>query len=130
MLTLAEERVDLQTSNGIRSHEMVVRHFPGGVMGIAPVKGQLSYTGELDLVKLRKQLARQMAAAERENEQEFSEKPLDLKSLQFVALLQNIETGEVLQAAAVAVIESAEGVPDAKPAGKPAAASRPAGGGN
>jgi hypothetical protein len=130
MLTLAEERVDLQMSNGIRSHEMVVRHFPGGVAGIAPVKGQLSYTGDVDLVKLRKQLARQMAAAERENELAFSEKPLDLKSLQFVALLQNIETGEVLQAAAVPVIDSAEGVPDTKPAGKPAPASKPAGGGN
>jgi hypothetical protein len=130
MLILAEERVDLQMSNGIRSHEMVVRNFPGGIAGVAPVKGQLSYAGDVDLAKLRKQLARQMAAAERENEQEFSEKPLDLKSLQFVALLQNIETGEVLQAAAVPVIETAEGVPDTKPAGKPAAASKPAAGGN
>ncbi len=130
MLVLAEERVDLQMSNGIRSHEMVVRHFPGGTGGVAPLKGQLSYSGDVDLVKLRKQLGRQMAAAERENELEFSEKPLDLKSLQIVALLQNIETGEVLQAAAVAVIDSVEVAPDTKPAGKPAGASKPAGGGN
>jgi hypothetical protein len=130
MLVLAEERVDLPMSNGIRSHEMVVRHFPGGMAGIAPLKGQLSYTGDVDLVKLRKQLARQMAAAERENELEFNEKPLDLKSLQFVALLQNIETGEVLQAAAIPVIEAAEGVPETRPAAKPSPASKPAPGGN
>jgi hypothetical protein len=109
---------------------MVVRHLPAGIAGVAPVKGELSYTGEVDLVKLRKQLARQLAAAEREVERGFNEKPLDLKALQFVALLQNAETGEVLQAAAIPVIETAEGAPESKPAGKPAAPSRPATGGN
>jgi hypothetical protein len=130
MLVLAESRVDLTMSSGIRSHEMVVRHFPAGIAGVSPVKGQLSYKGEVDLAKLRKQLARQIAAAERENEVEFSEKPLDLKSLQFVGLLQNVETGEVLQAAALPVTDAPEGAGEAPPAGKPAAASRPAAGGN
>jgi hypothetical protein len=129
MLLLAEERVDLQMSSGIRAHQMVVRQFPAGVAGIAPLKGQLSYAGEVDLPRLRKQLTRQIATAEREKEIEFSEKPLELKSLHFVALLQNVETGEVLQAAAIPVVEADE-APETRPPGKPSAAARPAAGEN
>jgi len=107
----------------------VVRQFPAGVAGIAPLKGQLSYAGEVDLPRLRKQLTRQIATAEREKEIEFSEKPLELKSLHFVALLQNVETGEVLQAAAIPVVEADE-APETRPPGKPSAAARPAAGEN
>jgi hypothetical protein len=130
MLLLAEERVELQMSSGIRAHDMVVRQFPAGVSGIIPAKGQLSYSGEVDLARLRKQLTRQIASAERESELEFSEKPLDLKALQFVALLQNIESGEVLQAALIPVLEADDGIPDAKPSGKASPAAKPASGGS
>jgi hypothetical protein len=130
MLLLAEERVELQMSSGIRAHEMVVRQFPAGVSGVIPAKGQLSYSGEVDLARLRKQLTRQIASAERESELEFSEKPLDLKALHFVALLQNIESGEVLQAALIPVLEADDGIPDAKPSGKASPAAKPASGGS
>jgi hypothetical protein len=120
-LVLAEERIECPLHNGIRSHEMIVRTFPGGLGGTAPVKGELSYNGQVDLAALKKRLAKQLAATERESDIEFDEKPLDLKALHVVALLQNSETGEVLQAAAVPVTGPTIPPAESKAADKPAA---------
>lgn len=127
LLVLAEEKVACSMNNGIRTHEMVARAFPGKLVGIAPVKGKLAYTGEIDLGKIKTQLSKQLVETERKNGIVFDEKPLDLKSLQFVAILQNVETGEVLQAAAVPVSSSTALPSDAKPTGK---SDKPAAGGN
>ncbi|MGE5193766.1 MAG: hypothetical protein ACM3U2_14820 [Deltaproteobacteria bacterium] len=130
MLVLAEEKIACRMKNGIRFHEMVVRSLPTNLGGVAPVKGQLSYTGEIDLVKLRKRLAQHLAATEKENFIDFDEKPLDLTSLQLVALLQNAETGEILQAAAVPVTGSTSGPAATKAARQPEAARKPDAGEN
>jgi len=130
MLALAEEKIACAMNNGIRSHEMVVRTFPGSLGGTAPVKGQLSFTGEVDLSKLRKRLAKQLAATERETYKEFDDKPLDLQALQLVAMLQNSETGEVLQAAAVPVTGSTSDPVDLKATDKPEGPNKPPSGGN
>jgi hypothetical protein len=82
---------------------MVVRAMPGGPDGLPPKKGKLSYTGEVDLAKLKSQLAKHLAGIESRSGTEFSEKPLDLKSLHLVAFVQNDDTDEVLQAAAIPV---------------------------
>lgn len=130
MLVLAEEKVDCSMNNGIRLHEMIVRTFPGGLTGTPPVKGQLSFTGEVDLVKLKKRLARQLATTERENFAEFEDKPLDLKALQLIVMLQNSETGEVLQAAAAPVTGSTTLPAETKSTDKPEATGKPASSGN
>ncbi len=121
MLILAEEKIECPLNNGIRLHEMIARTFPGGLGGTAPVKGQLSYSGKVDLAALKKRLAKQLAATERESDIEFDEKPLDFKALQVVALLQNTENGEVLQAAAAPVTGSTAVPAETKATGKSAA---------
>lgn len=102
ILILTEDRIEWPAPNGIRTHEMVVRAFPAGVTGAAPVSGELSHTSELDLGKLKSRLAKQLAKAEEEG-RPFDEKPMELKALHLVGLLQNGETGEVMQGAAVPV---------------------------
>lgn len=108
-LVLAEDRTEWLAPSGIRFHEMVVRDMPGGVMGIDASAGKLSYTGEVDLAKLKSKLARQLAKTEEEAGRAFDEKPLELKSLHLVGMLQNSETGEILQAAAVPVSGLSDG---------------------
>jgi hypothetical protein len=130
MLVLAEERIVYLTKNGIRKHEMIVRALPASLAGVSAVKGRLEYSGEVDLAKLKKRLAQHLAVTERENGIPFDDKPLDLKSLQLVVLLQNSETGEVLQAAAVPVIGAAPSAPETKSAGSPEPVKKPASGGN
>jgi len=102
-LVLVEDRTEWQAPNGIRFHEMIVRAFPAGVEGVGATAGQLSFTGEVDLAKLKLRLAKELAKAEVDNSNRFDEKPLELKVLHLVGLLQNGETGEIMQAAAVPV---------------------------
>jgi hypothetical protein len=79
----------------------------------------LSYSGEVDLAKLKKRIAKHLATTERENDIEFDDKPLDLKALQLIAILQNSETGEVLQSAAVTVTGDTATPMDSKATDKP-----------
>jgi hypothetical protein len=130
LLVLAERKIDCPMKNGIRSHHMIVRNFPAGLAGVAAARGELAYQGEVDLAKLKRRLAQQLAATERENLVEFEDKPLDLLSLELVVLLHNLETGEILQAVAVPVTGSDAGAVGTKPAGQPAASKKPASGGN
>lgn len=102
-LVLAEDKIPFLAGNGIRFHEMIVRVMPGGPDGIEPEKGQLSYEGEVDLGKLRTQLTQSLSKIENAMAKQFDSKPLDFNALHLVAFLQNDDTGEVLQAAAIPV---------------------------
>ena len=102
-MVLAEDKVEFAAGNGIRFHEMVARNMPGGVAGVAPVQGLLSFAGDVDISKLKRQLSRQLAKAEMEAEAPFDAKPLELTALHLVAFIQNGETGEVFQAASIPV---------------------------
>ena len=102
-VVLVEDKVEFADSNGIRFHEMLARSMPAGIGGVAPVQGVLSFKGDIDISKLKRQLARQLAKAEVEAEAPFDAKPLELKALHLVAFIQNGETGEVLQAASIPV---------------------------
>jgi hypothetical protein len=104
-IVVAEDKVEFAASNGIRVHEMLARSLPAGIGGVAPVQGVLSFKGDVDLSKLRRNLARQLAKAEVEAEAPFDAKPLELKALHLVAFIQNGETGEVLQAASIPVTD-------------------------
>jgi hypothetical protein len=128
-IVLAEKKIDCALKNGIRLHEMVVRTLPTAPAGVTAVNGQLTYSGEVDLSKLKRRLLQHLATIERENFIEFEEKPVDLKSLELVVLLQNSETGEILQAAAVPVTGSESGV-GTKSSGPPDSPKKPASGGN
>lgn len=102
-LALAEDKIRYSARNGIRFHEMVVRAMPGGVEGIDPDNGQLSWSGEIDLAQLKAELGKYLAKKEGDFAMQFDDKPLELGELHLVGFLQNEDTSEVLQAAAVPV---------------------------
>jgi hypothetical protein len=114
-IVLVEDKVDFVAGNGIRFHEMIARSMPAGVAGLAPVQGVLSFSGDVEVSKLKRQLSRQLAKAEVEAETPFEAKPLELAALHLVAFVQNAETGEVFQAGSVPVTGLA---PASQPGGK------------
>ena len=103
LLVVAENRVEFRSDNGIRVHDMLVRAVPSKIEGIAPDKttGQLTHTFKLSTAGLRKGLTAHLANVEKESEQTFRDKPLDLKDLKLIGFLQDIKTGEVTQAAII-----------------------------
>jgi hypothetical protein len=102
-LVLAEDEVQLPAMNGIRLHEMLARVMPGGPAGIAPIDGKLAYAKTLDLAAIKQELADYLAEYEAAVGTEFPAKPLELDKLHLVAFVQDDETREVLQAAAIPV---------------------------
>jgi hypothetical protein len=99
---LAEELVRYPGGNGARYHRNVVRAMPGGPRGF-PVKSQtMEQTVEFNLEDIRQQIARYLEDYARE-ERDFPrpDRPLQLRDLKLIALVQNDETLEVLQAAQV-----------------------------
>jgi hypothetical protein len=97
-LALAEERVFMRGSNGIREHEMVVRVMPGGAEGVELKDGKLHYQGTIDLKAVKEQLNDQLSADEEKYKSKFSSKPMDLSHLRLVAFVQNDRSREVYQA--------------------------------
>jgi hypothetical protein len=93
------------------------------------VLGSLSFSTEIDLLKLKRRLLRELAPVEAESEG-FAEKPMALAALHLVAFLQNAETGEVLQAAATPVTGDLAAPAGPKPGDAKAASKKPAAGGN
>ena len=102
-LALAEDYVKFPAGNGIRAHEMVVRVMPGGVGGVAPKEGQLSYAGRMNIDKLKEEVLTYLSDTEGEFGAEFRAKPVEMKALHVVAFLQDTQTAEILQAVAVPV---------------------------
>ncbi len=98
-LLLVEETVRYVGSNKIRFHHQVVRAFPGGVDGVAVKGNGMKHTAAVDLAELRKQLDTYLDdyAA---NKRAFANpaRPLAFANLRVIALLQNDETAEILQA--------------------------------
>ncbi|MFN0052820.1 MAG: tetratricopeptide repeat protein [Planctomycetales bacterium] len=102
-LALAETELAFVTGNGLRTHRMVVRDMPGGPDGIAPERGALRYTGEVDLGQLKSDLGSYLARIETDLQTEMAEKPMEFQALCLVGFLQDIDTGEVVQARAIPV---------------------------
>jgi hypothetical protein len=100
-LALAEDRIFLRGSNGIREHEMVVRAMPGGPQGVEMKDGKLQYQGTVDLKSIRQELNDQLIADEEKQKAKFASKPLDLSHLRLVAFVQNDQSREVYQATMV-----------------------------
>ncbi len=102
VVVLAEEKIEYEAGNGIRSHEMVVRKLFEAPEGVAPRDGELAYSATVDLVELRQNLADVLAAIEKQG-RPFDAKPLDFRNLHLVAMVQNSATREILQATVVPV---------------------------
>jgi uncharacterized glyoxalase superfamily protein PhnB len=100
---LVEERVKYQGGNKQDTHHYVVRDLPGGVKGLALKEKSSKHTATVDLAELRKKLTAYLEGYEKSEGFPNKERPLDLKKLKVVALVQNDATKEILQAAQVEI---------------------------
>ncbi|HUG93690.1 MAG TPA: hypothetical protein VML55_22855 [Planctomycetaceae bacterium] len=122
-LALAEDDLSFQARNGVRRHQLIVRHMPGGPRGIAPQDGRLAFDGTLSLDEVRRTLLDELEQYEKLNKVRFPVKPVELQPLYLVAFVQDERTKEVLQAAGVPVPRS--GQDDAGDAGDAAVEAEP-----
>jgi hypothetical protein len=100
-LILVEDNIRYVGSNGVRFHHHVVRSLFGKVEGVA-VKGLKDgkHSAELNLAELRTSLKKYLDKYHaEENPFPRPARPLDLKGLKVVALVQDDATGEIFQAA-------------------------------
>jgi hypothetical protein len=98
-LALVEEKVRYPGPNGQRLHFHVVRALPGGLEGIPLRTKTARQNMTISLQGLSKSL--QDYVGEFDKVQKFldDERPLELKRLKIVALVQDDKTKEILQAA-------------------------------
>ena len=96
---LAEERVRYTGGNGIRYHHMVVRALPGGAKGVALTKKEQEQTITVEPEAVRSALTKYLDDFAK-NEAPFPRpaRPLALRNLKLVALVQNDTTKEILHA--------------------------------
>jgi RNA polymerase sigma factor (sigma-70 family) len=111
-LVLVEESVHYAGASGIRIHNRVVRSMPGGPAGFTLKEANSKQTATVDLAELKKQLAdyleevyKKRPTPDREGMAgrplPIEKRPLELKNLKLVALVQDDKTGEILQAGGV-----------------------------
>jgi hypothetical protein len=99
---LVEERTRYTGGNGIRYHHMVVRAMPGGAKGVALTKKTHEQAVTIDPNDVRAKLTKYLDDFAK-NESPFprSDRPLALRNLKLVALVQNDATKEILHAVQV-----------------------------
>jgi hypothetical protein len=100
-LLVVEETVKYAGSNGIRFHHQVVRAMPGGADGIEVKDKSFKHTASIDLAEVRAGLTKYLDEYVAENpNRPFArpDRPLDMKEVRVVALVQNDKTGEIVQA--------------------------------
>jgi protein-disulfide isomerase len=103
---LVEETVRFIGNNKLRYHHMVVRAMPGGVDGIALTKADGEHSARVNLSELRQELTAYLddyAVNGRRAPFPQPERPLALKGLKAIALVQDDKTKEILQAAIIDV---------------------------
>src|SRR5262245_31462852 len=103
-LFLVEDHVRYTGGNALRYHHGVVRAMPGGVKGFALPKKTAEQTVTVNLDDLRLKINDYLDdCAKNEGEFPKPDRPLELKNLRVVALVQDDDTNDVLQAAQVDV---------------------------
>jgi hypothetical protein len=104
-LFLVEDQVAYKGKSGAEVHECVVRFQPGGANGVALTTKKAKKTFTINLDDIRKDLKAYLDKYAEKSPFPGKERPLDLKKLRFVAIVQNDDTGEVYQAAQVDIPE-------------------------
>ena len=96
---LVEENIPYVGSNGLRFHHHVVRSLFGAPNGV-PVKDLTGgkHTAKLSLDALRAQHTKYLDAFAKDSPFPNKKRPLEMKQLKAVALVQNDDTGEILTA--------------------------------
>jgi hypothetical protein len=98
---LIEDVARYTGANGRRLHHHVVRAFPGGIDGFAMKDAKASQKVSLALGDVKQTLTDYLASADKKSPFPDDDRPLDLKHLKLVALIQDDESKEILQAAQI-----------------------------
>jgi hypothetical protein len=105
-LLVVEETVKYAGSNGIRFHHQVVRAMPGGAAGVAVKDKSFKHAASVDLGEVRKNLTKYLDDFVAENpNRPFArpDRPMDMKDVRVIAMVQNDKTGEILQSVQIEV---------------------------
>jgi hypothetical protein len=103
---LAEEEIRFVGSNNIRFHHMVVRDMPGGADGFKLTDKGGEHSATVNLGELRTSLTKYLDEfVEKNGPFPKPRRPMALKNLKVIALVQDDKTGEILQAAQVGLGE-------------------------
>ncbi|CAN5157941.1 hypothetical protein BH10PLA2_BH10PLA2_07710 [soil metagenome] len=94
---LVEETIKYVGGNKLRFHHHVVRDLPGGVKGVALNEANSKHTASVNLTELRKNLVKYLDEAAEKRPFPYADRPLDLKNLKVVALVQDDASKEILQ---------------------------------
>jgi len=105
LLVLVEEEVRYAAPNGIRFHHHVVRAFPGGQQGFALQKDKTHQKVRVVLSDLRKDLHSYLNRVADSGPFPDDDRPLELRKLKVVALIQDLATREILHASITAIPE-------------------------
>lgn len=98
-LLVVEDTVKYVGGNKVRFHHQVVRAMPGGVDGVAIKGSEMKHTATVDVAMIRKDLRRYLDEFAVKQSFPYPKiRPMEMKDLKVIALVQNDETGEILQA--------------------------------
>ena len=97
-LLVVEEDVKYVGGNGLRFHHQVVRAMPGGADGVAVKDKTFKHTASVDLVEVRKDLTKYLDEFAANRPFPKPERPMEMKALRVIALVQNDKTKEIVQA--------------------------------
>ncbi len=98
-LLLIEDEIRFAGNNSIRFHHHVVRAMPGGPEGVALQMPSFRHNSSIHVAELRTKLDQYLTSFAKE-QRPFPQprRPLELRRLKVIALVQDDTTGEILQA--------------------------------
>ncbi|MBA4063236.1 MAG: hypothetical protein C0501_05895 [Isosphaera sp.] len=109
-LLVVEEDVKYVGGNGLRFHHQVVRAMPGGAAGVAVKDKVFRHTAAADLTEVRAGLTKYLDDFAATRPFPNPNRPMDMKAVRVIALVQNDKTKEIAQAVQIEV--------EAKPGGR------------
>ena len=87
----------------MRFHHHVVRAMPGGAEGVAIKDKAFKHAASTDLADVRKELTGYLDEFGKTRPFPKSDRPMDMKELKVIALVQNDKTKEIVQAVQIEV---------------------------
>ena len=111
-LLVVEDTVKFVGGNQVRFHHHVVRAMPGGVDGIAIKDKAFKHSATVDLAEVRKGLTKYLddyVAANPARPFARPDRPMEMKDVKVIALVQNDTTKEIVQAIQIEVENRTDG---------------------
>lgn len=100
---VVEKTVKYVGGNRVRFHHHVVRAMPGGADGVAIRNETFKHAARVDLADVRKELTKYLNEYGEVRKFPNPNRPMEMKDLKVVALVQNDKTKEIVQAVQIEV---------------------------